>query len=461
MLHLGDNNIAVNRLPDFLDQGTHAVKKNHDIPSTDGFFNVLKNMVQPLDQAAVMFNDRPEPVRDIYSPSLSESEKNVSQPEARGQVKDDVTAAAGRAAEQADKDARLREQDEKAREAQQASQKKEAARHQPKKSADTDSNPSSRLNKKQKEHQAGEPEARDLIEGLHRMIDILRARENGETRHSRTLQGDMKDILKAGRFDRGLLKKQIEGLIAAAEKLSRKMRPENAVRLTRALAGLKQLLAKMKGSQDKNRPAIDTTAADPGLQAVKDILARVESILESARGEGSRQSSGDGQKGGDIFNFSHARSEMPARSAEAALARHQQSAQFREHLDAIIQNARVVVKDGRNASFSVRLNPRELGDLSISLDLSEGVVNGKFMVSSQEAKDMLMGNLDDIRQQLHDAGISVGEFQVNVNDQRGKHLAGDPEHLPVVPAAEQAAEIESRFAPNARALHDGHLDVII
>lgn len=461
MLHFGDNKIAVNRFPDFPDRDSRAVKKNHDIPSSDGFFNLLKDMARPLDEGAAMLHDRTEPLRDVYSPVMYDNDRSIRQPEARGEVNNDATAAAGKPAEHTDRDARISEQDDKTREARQASEKKQAAENQPKRPADPDSNHRTRLDRKLKGNKSEESDTRELFEGLHRMIDVIRTGETGEARHSRAPQGELHDVLKNRHFDRGLLKKQIEGLIATAERMSRAMQPENAAQLTRALAGLKQLLSKMKGAHDKNQTAGSVPQGDAGLQAVKDLLTRVELIVESAKGDGARQSGGDGHKGGDLFSFSHARSDMPARGAEATAARQQQSALFSEHLDSILQNAKVVVKDGRNASFSVRLNPRELGSVNISLDLTEGIVNGKFMVTSQEAKEMLISNLDQIRQQLHDAGISVGEFQVNVNDQRGKLLDGDPERLPVIPPAEQAAEIESRFAPNARALDDGHFDVII
>jgi flagellar hook-length control protein FliK len=133
-----------------------------------------------------------------------------------------------------------------------------------------------------------------------------------------------------------------------------------------------------------------------------------------------------------------------------------------EHMNHIIDNARVVVRDSRNGSFSVRLYPRELGSMNVSLGLENGIVHGKFLVESPEARDLLMGSLDQIRQRLADSGIAVGEFRVDVNDRRGRRSGdAESEESYTVAPAQNREEIAVEYETNAKPYHDGHINLVI
>ena len=185
---------------------------------------------------------------------------------------------------------------------------------------------------------------------------------------------------------------------------------------------MKDLLQKSRHGLDRGRGTTAPSATDQNITAVKDLMARVESLLEGPKGEGAQNRQGGESRGsGDLFGFNTMKSDFQARKADTASGPRKHTA-FMDQVGQIIENAKVVVRDSRNGSFSVRLHPRELGSMNISLSLENGVVHGKFLVETQEAKDLLTGSLDQIKQQLSDAGIPVGEFQVNVNDRRGRML---------------------------------------
>jgi flagellar hook-length control protein FliK len=132
---------------------------------------------------------------------------------------------------------------------------------------------------------------------------------------------------------------------------------------------------------------------------------------------------------------------------------------FHEQLQSIIQNARIFIKDSRNGSFSIRLYPESLGRLNINLGLEQGVLYGKFLVENNDAKNLLLDNIVHIKEQLADAGISVGEFQVHVRDEGYKldhHIKEKTYTLKPV-----TGDQENQYDINAMKSHDGIIDMVI
>jgi len=133
---------------------------------------------------------------------------------------------------------------------------------------------------------------------------------------------------------------------------------------------------------------------------------------------------------------------------------------FDEQLQQITQHARVVVQDGRNGTFTVRLYPESLGKVNISLGLEQGTLSGRFLVDSPEVKQALLEQLNTVREHLADAGVTVGEFQVNVRDGGDRGVFGENhERRPRLlnEAGNAAMNFEYASAPR----HDGAIDVII
>ncbi len=60
----------------------------------------------------------------------------------------------------------------------------------------------------------------------------------------------------------------------------------------------------------------------------------------------------------------------------------------------------------------IRLDPRELGTLSIDLRLQDGLVQAKFEVTTPQAHRLLNGSLADLRRDLESRGVEVGRLEV-------------------------------------------------
>jgi len=134
---------------------------------------------------------------------------------------------------------------------------------------------------------------------------------------------------------------------------------------------------------------------------------------------------------------------------------------FKSQLSDMINNAKISVKNSKNASFSVKLFPKTLGSLNLSLGLDQGMIHGKFMVDNIQARDLLMENLSNIKQQLEDAGLTVGEFQVDVRDQKESFNRDNNENKNRPSFSNDSIIVTNEYESNSMALHTGEINMVI
>jgi flagellar hook-length control protein FliK len=135
---------------------------------------------------------------------------------------------------------------------------------------------------------------------------------------------------------------------------------------------------------------------------------------------------------------------------------------FKEQLQEVINKARIVIKNANNGNLSLKLYPEHLGKVNVNLGLENGTIHAKFIVDSDEAKAALSESLELLREKLEDEGLSIGNFQVNVQDNRGRFaqaeqepeffLTGELEHATL--QASNEYDIQSYT-------HNGNIDVVI
>lgn len=466
MLHIENIKFMRNNGPDIPAPLPHASNGARDLLSPGGFFSLLTNQLQADRQFADPFAIRQESPKFDAPVSMNDTERTSREFSTQDRRADETTSAVGRADEHGQK-AALGNQ---ARETANADAQKKAVENRPDvenqmKKAGAKETANDRIKTERKEKKQGEPDMRDMIDGLNRMIEFLKGKDQPELRNVKLAAQELHDRLRDTKAlgDRTPLKKALEKLSDAIRALEAGgMKGSPAEQVAGALAGMKSQRSRIKEARDDAQHRKAAPTQDLPLNAVKELLARIEAAIEAAGRDGAGQHAGrDGQGSGAIFSFNQFKTETNARHADAPAAQ-RTNILFRENLESMIQNARVAVKDGQNASFSMRLHPRELGSIHINLDLHDGVVIGKFLVDTQEAKELLTSSLDYIRRQLSESGVQVGEFQVNVNDRRGEFLRDrEAEQRYAGVPAEQAAVIEQEYASNAAPYHDGHINVVI
>ncbi len=130
-----------------------------------------------------------------------------------------------------------------------------------------------------------------------------------------------------------------------------------------------------------------------------------------------------------------------------------------EQMETILNNARFVVRDGKNGSFVMNLYPETLGRVNVNLGLEDGVIVGRFMVESREAREAMLENIDNLRLHLEEAGIQVGSFQVNVRGER-ERLVQELQEAFLNGGKRPLQEATMDYEINTYRRHDGALDVI-
>ncbi len=85
----------------------------------------------------------------------------------------------------------------------------------------------------------------------------------------------------------------------------------------------------------------------------------------------------------------------------------------------IIDNVDFIsLREGKE--LTVELNPRELGKLTLQVSEHNGVVTTVIKVESERTKELLMENLAVLKENLEQQGLEVGQFQVDVKQNKNQ-----------------------------------------
>lgn len=81
----------------------------------------------------------------------------------------------------------------------------------------------------------------------------------------------------------------------------------------------------------------------------------------------------------------------------------------------VIRSARVMTREGAT-EVTMRLDPKELGEVSIRLSTHEQVVSGEITVENHKVQEIVQRNLGALREALASQGIQLDQIDVSVND---------------------------------------------
>jgi len=148
--------------------------------------------------------------------------------------------------------------------------------------------------------------------------------------------------------------------------------------------------------------------ADKGF-AAEIIKSNLKSGLDSETPTG-QQHAGYSTHGADRLNF------MNKADDNLALRNNLQ-----QQIDQMMQKAKVIIRENGNAQLTAKLNPRELGEISIKLTLLNGRLTGKVTVDNEFVQKELNDKLAEIFDELKSEGFSIDGFQVDVKSQEGQN----------------------------------------
>jgi flagellar hook-length control protein FliK len=199
------------------------------------------------------------------------------------------------------------------------------------------------------------------------------------------------------------------------------------------------------------------TAAALDQQPLKKIETAEDSSFE-------KNSSKEKNSGRENFSYNGGKIDFSAKSGLERMEHALKASDFKENLQEIIDKSKVTVRDSKNGAFTVRLNPQELGNVNVNLIMENGVITGKFLVDNEDVKSMLLSSLNDLKYQLEEAGIAVGEFSVNVSDQREKYLKQKDDEsvnpLSFLNSDRDLIAAADQYDSAAMA-HNGHINMVI
>ncbi len=191
---------------------------------------------------------------------------------------------------------------------------------------------------------------------------------------------------------------------------------------------------------------------------------KIKQVLSEDGGTGKKSfnEKGDSREG---FNFGYQKSDFTGKRINDMPEFKGRSPEFRQSLQDIVDRARITVRDNKNGNFNVKLYPKELGSVNVNLTMENGVVTAKFFVDSDEAKNLLYQNMENLKNQLKEAGVEVGEFHVGVKDHREKFLHDNRDDrkkdLFQFPESREFLMAATEYDGNSLVLNSNSINVII
>jgi flagellar hook-length control protein FliK len=317
------------------------------------------------------------------------------------------------------------------------------------------------------------PELNRIMEMLRNMMDIVNpSMENSPLKlQMKNLLSQIKEISENLKQSRPFLKKaamiklksEIARFSSLMEKSIKEMKSKDSG-LKNILAKINSILERIAGkgrSHGAEHAVTDTGGRGQTVENTMAILNKIDALLSEAvkeNGNGSLDS-GNQKDGQNSFTMNFMKN-FSGRNISGTETRSAHNSRFSQQMQSIIENAKVAVKDSRNGSFTIKLYPKQLGMVNVNLGLEQGVVHGKFLVENGDARELLMDNLNLIREQLEEAGINIGEFEVNVNHQGEMFTRDDPEET-FLPLRETDSEVAKEYDMNSLSLHDGEFNMVI
>ena len=171
----------------------------------------------------------------------------------------------------------------------------------------------------------------------------------------------------------------------------------------------------------------------------------------------------------DDSNFSFSKDSAQSKSDLSAIKADRQPVKsdglFKDQINNLINKARVTISDKSNGTINLKMYPERLGSVTVNLGLENGILNGKFLVDSKEAKDMLLSQFDSLKERLLEEGIDLGSFSVDVRSGESSHSnykeSKELYDALTAPAIHNAADEYSNISSQSGQYYDGSINLVM
>lgn len=299
--------------------------------------------------------------------------------------------------------------------------------------------------------------------GLMRNTDSLKGNPGDDgiqQKNSQVIRSGINEVLEAAGRGTGKNSSARKGMEQGS------LNPHGSRETEAALHGLpvKEKVKDERSAVSRNQKPAEAVAGD------KKNIDTAEGVQQKQKLNGDQASFNKGTASGndsgrDNSQVAGGRAESASRLTSGRTENMAKMPEFRQSLQEIIDRARVTVQDSRNGSFTVKLFPKELGSVNVNLVMENGVVNGRFLVDNNDAKTVLLSSIENLIDELQQSGVSVGEFSVNVRDERERFIREKDELKykinPVLSGNKEAVTAADVYDHNSVYKHNGSINMII
>lgn len=92
------------------------------------------------------------------------------------------------------------------------------------------------------------------------------------------------------------------------------------------------------------------------------------------------------------------------------------SEQIQQNAPDFVKAGNIVLQDSKSGTINMVLKPESLGNVKISLQLSDKVITGQITVQSQEAYDAFKENIENLKQAFQQSGFESPQFNLSYSN---------------------------------------------
>ena len=104
------------------------------------------------------------------------------------------------------------------------------------------------------------------------------------------------------------------------------------------------------------------------------------------------------------------------------------SQQIQENVPEFVKAGSIILRDNNSGTINMTMKPESLGNVKISLEVSDKVIAGQITVHSQEAYDAFKQNLDVLKQAFQQNGFDSAGFTLNLAQSGNSGSFGQEQH---------------------------------
>lgn len=184
-------------------------------------------------------------------------------------------------------------------------------------------------------------------------------------------------------------------------------------------------------SRQENRFIIQDNRSTDAKKAVSAKAAPAELKAESVRQHGNTLdiTFNLNQEQGQLFAAEQdiLSSSSQAAAGDSSTFQRMLSNQLLNQAPEFVKAGSIILRDNNNGTINLNLKPESLGNVKITLHVSDKGIEGQIVVASKEAFEAFSQNMDNLRQSFRQSGFDAANLSLSLSDgssAHGQNLAG-------------------------------------